>query len=279
MRGKFLAYMTLTALSYQSTSVVKIPVGSGLASTAAPGGELYQPVDIHQALEEVRRMPEFQPPQPSWLDELWKQPWVKQIGQTLEKVFQQFSQVLKGLFSHFNAFNFSHLPDSIRDIFSGFVGFLLVLACLFALYTVLGWLVRLKEKKTNDAQAPPRLLERELLINSEHHYRQARLHAEKQEYDAGLQQLYMATLCLLDERKIAPFEATRTNAEYAALLGKTQLLLNESGNEALKRYFIRMARQFESMRYGLRSTSPGQFETSCTDYQELQSLVSGLSHG
>jgi hypothetical protein len=171
------------------------------------------------------------------------------------------------------------LPDSIRDIFSGFVGFLLVLACLFALYTILGWLVRLKEKRTSDVPPSPRLLERELLVSAEHHYRQALLHAEKQEYDAGLQQLYMATLCLLDERKIAPFEATRTNAEYAILLENTQLSAHDPGKESLGRYFMRMARQFESMRYGLRSTSPGQFETSCADYQELQSLVSGLSHG
>lgn len=278
MRGKFLAYMTLTALSYQSTSATEISTGSALAPSVTPGGEVYQPVDIHQALADVRRMPEFQPPQPSWLDELWKQPWVKQVSQTLGEVFHQISHMLKGLFSHFKAVNLSHLPDSIRDIFSGFVGFLLVLACLFALYTVLGWLVRLKEKRLRIAQPSPRLLERELLVSAEHHYGQARLHADRQEYDAGLQQLYMATLCLLDERKIALFEATRSNAEYATLLGQAQPTVGLD-NETLKRYFVRMARQFEAMRYGLRPTSPGQFETSCTDYQELQSLVSGLSHG
>lgn len=270
--------MTLTALSYQSTSAEKIPMGSGLSSSGGHGGEFYQPVDIHRAMEEVRRMPEFQPPQPNWLDELWKQPWIKQISQTLGKAFHQLGHWLHGLFSHFKAVNLSHLPEGIRDIFSGFVGFLLVLACLFALYTVLGWLVRLKEKKLSAPQSEPRLLDRELLVNSDHHYRQALLSAEQKAYDAGLQQLYMATLCLLDERKIAPFEVTRSNAEYAALLEQSRAGV-VPGNGALKRYFINMARQFEAMRYGLRPISLGQFETSCTDYQALRSLVSGLGHG
>ena len=269
--------MTLISLTNQPASATQSVHGSGLPTAPAGGEAFYQPVDIHRALEQVRQMPEFEPPKPNWLDELWKRPEIRKLS---HQVGDAIHQVLKSLFGWLEKMKppgLSHLPDNIRDIFSGFVGFLLILAGLFALYVLLGWLLRLRER--NEPILPPeaRLLEQVLLVSAEHHYQQALAAAEGEDYEAALKQLYMATLCFLDERKIAPYEATRTNWEYLTLLERSRQPSNP-GDADLKACFERMARQFEAVRYGMQPMSQGQFEKSRSDYQSMQTLAAGWLH-
>lgn len=222
-------------------------------------------------------MPEFQPPKPNWLEEFWKQPMVKKLSHQLGEMFHEAFNSLRQLFSHVSPPGIDHLPDSIRQIFSGFVGFLLVLLGLFALYFFLGWLLRLRERSIEEAPPPARVLDQVVLVNSVHHYRQAQSLADKQDYAEALRHLYMAMLCLLDERKLAPYEATRTNLEYLSLLAQ-----HGSGNQApegLPEHFARLARQFEAVRYGMQSLGAGQFDQSCADYKSLQAVIAaGGSH-
>lgn len=270
--------MTLNNLSSQPHSVVESMTHAGLSVDHAGSSAIYPPIDVHRALQNVRQMPEFQPPQPNWLEELWKQPMVRKLSHEIGHLFQQALKQLLAAMSKLKPTGLSHLPENIRDIFSGFVGFVLVLAGLFVLYLFLGWLLRLKEKSASQPPSEARMLENVVLVNSVHHYQQAQAAAEIGDYEVALKQLYMATLCLLDERKVAPYEATRTNLEYLALLENA----HKTGFQArddMKVSFQRMARQFESVRYGLRPMSAGQFEQSRSDYQAIQGLAEGWING
>jgi hypothetical protein len=270
--------MTLNPLSSQPTPAADSVAHTGLSAANAGMDSLYQPVDVHYALNAVRQMPEFQPHQPNWLEELWKQPLIKKLSHEIGHLFQQSLQRLMAWMSKLTPTGLAHLPENIRDIFSGFVGFILVLVGLFVLYLVLGWLLQLKEKSSHKHSSEVRLLEHMVLVNSVHHYQQAQIAAEIEDYEMALRQLYMATLCLLDERKVAPYEATRTNLEYLALLEQGQdAVANAQG--AMKGSFERMARQFESVRYGLRPISLGQFEQSRSDYQAMQAMAESWVHG
>jgi hypothetical protein len=267
--------MTLNTLSHQPALATQTPVGMGLHGDDA-GSAFYQPVDIHRALNEVREMPEFQPAKPSWLEELGKHPWFKtlshQVGDALHHVFKAIADV----FSHLKPPGLSHLPENIRDIFSGLIGFILVLVGLFAVYLFLGWLLRLKEKKAPPPPPQARLLEQVVLVSSSHHYQQAQLESEKGDFEAALRHLYMAALCLLDEQKVAPYEATRTNLEYQALLAETAGAaggLQGHGKNSVKNCFARLARQFEAVRYGMLPVSREQLGHTRLDYEQLQQLV------
>jgi len=268
--------MTLNTLSHQPTMIPTSAVDAGL--TAEPGSAgFYQPVDIHRALDEVRRMPEFEPVKPSWLDEVWKQPWLKKLSQQVGDALHHVLKAIWDVLSHVKPPGMSHLPENIRSIFSGFTGFLLVLAGLFVLYILLGWLMRWRERQLPVSQPQPRMLEEVVLVNSEHHYQQARQEAEKGDYESALKHLYMAMLCLLDERKLAPYEATRTNLEYLALLEQAKALrtAGPQSGASLKACFTSLARQFEAARYGLQPVTPGQFEHSRGDYEAMVQLVAG----
>jgi hypothetical protein len=269
--------MTLNALSSQPVPATGNVASDGLPISHQGVATFYQPVDMHRALNDVQQMPEFQPAKPSWLDELWKQPLIKKFGHQIGQVIHQALRQVMLWLSKLKPTGLSHLPENIRDIFSGFVGFILVLVGLFALYVLLGWLLRLKEKAFAQTTAPTRLLENVLLVSSTHHYGQAQAAAEASDYETALKQLYMATLCMLDERKVAPYEATRTNLEYSALLGQGQGA-SELGDITLKQSFERMARRFESVCFGLRHISPGQFEQSRSEYQRMQTLAEGWVH-
>jgi hypothetical protein len=273
--------MTLNALSHQPALATQTPVDAGINGDAA-GSAFYQPVDIHRALEEVRQMPEFQPPKPGWLEELGKQPWIKKLGHRVGDALQHIFKAVADAFSHVKPPGLSHLPENIRDIFSGVIGFVLVLMGLFALYVFLGWLLRLKEKKALPPPPQARLLEQVVLVSSAHHYRQAQLESGKGDFEAALRHLYMAALCLLDEQKVAPYEATRTNLEYETLLAKVADVaggVQDNDERSLKDCFARLARQFEAVRYGMLPVSQQQLVHSQSDYENLQQLVGQQAGG
>ena len=289
--------MTLNHLSSQPVSLAETvaPAGwttpsSGMHALGASGAvgtlspSAVPPVDLHPALQTVRQMPEFQPPQPSWLDQLWKQPVFKKLSHEISRLLHQAWTNFWGWLSKLKPVNMKHLPSHMQDWFSVLVGVILILVGLFVLYLVLGWLVRWRENSARKPLPPARFLETVLLVNAEHHYQQAQLAANTGDFEQALRQLYMATLCLLDEQKLAPYEATRTNLEYLALLaeGFTSGRAIKAGQHAgvtvqdasaMQEAFARMARQFESVRFGLRPISLGQFEQSRADYQIMLDMA------
>lgn len=241
----------------------------GLPGTVPGSTPLNTPIDLHRALDDVRHMREFEPPHPNLLDELFKQPWVRELTARLSHQFNEALQHMAHFLSRLKAPGMAHLPENIRDIVSGSIGFIIVLMGLYAFYIVLGWLVRRKQEKIIKTAAEAKVFEQSLLIHSEHHYTQARQAANSGQLEEALRQLYMATLCVLDEQSVVPYQMARTNLEYLEILSQAG---NLSQTE-LKTAFQRLAKQFESSRYGKQAVLPQQFEQSCSDYQTIQQAV------
>lgn len=227
---------------------------------------LGNPVDIHPALDEVRRMGEFQPPQPGLLDELWKQPQIRALSEKLNHALGEVLEALQRLLSQIRPAGMHNLPDNIRDIFSGFVGFIIGLMVLYVFYLGLGWLLRRRQAKFQFTPATPRYFEQEQLISADHHARQANRLSRQGEYASAIRELYLATLCLLDEKQVVPFALARTNREYL-------FELNRKTSSELKTVFQQLARRFEAVRYGHEPMDEATF-TACDQlYQQVEALT------
>ncbi|WP_373532372.1 DUF4129 domain-containing protein [Vampirovibrio sp.] len=255
--------MTIGALNHPT---IQTAAGASTASPTAPltlPGFSGEPVNIHPALEEVRRLPEFQPPSPSPVDEWLKQPWIQKLFKEAGQALEQMLKGIGDIFGRIRPEGIPHLPQNIRDIFSGFIGFLLVLAGLYACYLLITLVLRWQNQKGKPPLEKPRFFEQTLLINSTSHYQQAQQAADKGNYKDGIQALYLATLCLLDETQLMPYELTRTNREY-------QRGLAEQSRLDLKQAFVNLARVFEGIRYGNQTADLAQFQASHQHYQYFQ---------
>lgn len=221
-------------------------------------------IDIHPALKEIRQLPEFQPPTPSPLDALWKHPWIKKwvnlAGQWLDGVLKS----LKKLLDQTTPSLMPDLPQNIRDLFSVFITFVLILAGLYGIYLILTLLLRWQEQKRqkNSPQAP-RFFEESLLINSGHHAENAAMAAQAGDYTRGVRELYMASLCLLDESGLIPYEAARSNLEY-------QQNLAQKTRSDLKSPFQSIANSFERTHYGRQPANALYFERSQMQFKNFQ---------
>lgn len=247
--------------------------GFGLGTKIDPRPALNGPVDIHPALQDVRQLKEFQPPEPGLLDELLKLPIFRQLGQQLELWLKQFINELGRLFSKLAPLGMQHLPENIRSTFNGLIGFILVLMALYALYIILGWLRSLQENRFRKIANQSRIFEELSLINSAHHYQQALEYSKAGQYAEAVRQLYVATLCLLDEAKIVPYQTARSNGEYIDTLSRyslTGLMVEKARTLSLKENFEHLSRCFESFRYGGYPVSEPQFVSSQAAYQAFE---------
>ncbi len=259
------------ALETHSTvhSTIQNPTGLGDSLINAP-------IDLHPALEAVRQMKEFQPPRPGLLDELLKHPLLKQLSAQAEALMNQLTKALQRLFGQVHLPGVANLPDNMRDIFSGFIAFILVLMGLYAFYILLGWLLKIKTRK---AKAVPDVLPgagQALLVSAEHHYAQALKASRKNRYPDAVRQLYLATLCLLDEQSVVPFETARSNLEYIRALAQQSPVDLKQANlkqSDLKAAFIRVAHQFEAARYGNQPVQNEQWQQCEQDYRQLRTQV------
>jgi hypothetical protein len=259
--------MTIGTLNNSTMQAVTDVSSQNSALPSPVDGFTGNAIDIHPALDEVRKLKEFQPVQPSPLDEWLKhQPWLKQITKTFGDILGQFFDGIKHLFGNFHPEGLPHLPQNIRDIFSGLSGFLIALVGLYAFYLFLTFLLQWQERKKSEQPTPARVFEETSLINSQHHYQQAQQAARNHQYAEGIRELYLATLCLLDEKALVPYTVTRTNLEY-------QAQLHETVNPKAETSFTQLAQKFEAMRYGQQEAGSAHFETSDQAFQSLQTSL------
>lgn len=264
--------MTIGTLNNSTAQAVTDVSSTNSALPSPIDGFSGNAIDIHPALEEVRKLKEFQPAQPSPIDEwLKQQPWLKQVTKTFGDLLEQFFDGIKNLFGKFHPEGLPHLPQNIRDTFSGLSGFLIALVGLYAFYLFLTFLLRWQERKKAEQPATTRIFEEILLINSQHHYQQAQQAALNHEYASGIRELYLATLCLLDEKALVPYTIARTNLEY-------QDQLHETASPKVETSFTQVAQKFEAMRYGKQKAGSTQFESSDQAFQSLQTSLS-VSNG
>lgn len=264
--------MTIGTLNNSATQAVADISIQTPSTPSSMEGFTGNAIDIHPAIEEVRKLKEFQPPHPSPLEEwLKQQSWLKQLTKTFGDVLEQLFDSLKRILGNMHPEGLPHLPQNIRDIFSGVSGFLIALVGLYAFYLLLTFLLRLQERQKENKPAPSRLFEAILLINSQHHYQQALQLAQRQEFNLGIRELYLASLCLLDEKALVPYTMTRTNLEY-------QAQLQEAGKPETGTSFQQVAHPFEATHYGKQSAGATQFESSHHAFQSLQVSLS-VPHG
>lgn len=254
-----------------STTGAQTPDTHSVLSGLENAGTVQSPVDLHSHLESIRNMPEFQPPQPGLMDELMKQPLVKELSKELDKYMEGLVSAINKLLMQIRPPGIATMPENIRDLFSGFVGFVLVLLGLYAFYIFLGWLLRKRETQIPADVSESRVLEKTRLISSAYHNQKAHEMAKTGQYDTAVRQLYFALLCLLDEKALVRFEATRTNGEYVRnLSGKASEEMGEG--------FMRLARRFEAAYYGRQHVSADQFAQCEQSYRQIEKLTGG-GHG
>lgn len=244
-----------------------------LPHTALHPDAATQPVNLRPALEEVRRMSEFQPPQPAWTDEIFRHPLVRSILDAIDKGFDQLAKSLYKALNNLKAPGLEHLPENIRDIFNGFLLFCIVLLLLYALYLLLSLLLRLQRERKEKPPAAANA-RKERPVSSAHHHARAEEAARSGHYDLALRELYVATLCLLDERAVAPYAETATSGEYLGRL--SHKIRSESRLQPILSPFERLSWVFETSRYGLQPVSAGTFSAGEADFTRIQEV---FSHG
>lgn len=239
-------------------------------SVIPDGMPLNAPVDIHPALEDVRAMREFQPEEQGWLDHLLNHPAVRQVGERLEGVLQGVLEALNRLLSQVTPPELNHLPQSMLSLFSGFIGFILILMGLYVFYMLLTYVLHMQERRVKPPAQEARTFDQTLLVSAAHHKQQAADHARSGQFDEAVRQLFLAALCLLDETAMVPFEWTRTNREYLEALAPEP-------TRPLQGPFRELSRMFEAVRYGNRHADAGQYAACEARMQELE--TEGARHG
>lgn len=228
------------------------------------------PVNLQSALDEIRYMKEFQPPQANPLENLLEQPSLKELGQKISHAFTTLLDALARLLSKAHVPKAYHLPEAIKDIFSGFIGFMLVLAGLFTLYLLLGWILRLTDRAEQAKKKEIRIFDDTLLTDSAQHAKDAQRYAQEGNYTEGIRQWYLALLCLLDETQVVPFSKTRSNLEYRDLM--------LASPDQWSGLFEHLAHQFERVRYGQVPGEKSQFQQCQHWYEQLKQGVAKASH-
>lgn len=252
-----------------------------------------QPTDIHAALRDIQKLPEFQPPTENWLDTLAKQPFFQTMRDAFDRLFERFLESLRQIFSHFHLPAIRQQPGTVETVFHGFVGFIMLLLALYTLYWVLSWFLQRQGAKLPLAAPPERLFEETRLVHSKHHAAQAQEAAAQGQYQEGIRQIYFATLCLLDETTIVPFEKTCSNGEYVAHLSRMPMTGSQASHaqsieprspglsvpgvsastSSLSPLFATLATSFEGSHYGKRVVGAVAFQQCEATYQQFHQLV------
>ena len=228
-----------------------------------PGGESFNaPVDIHGALAEVRRLNEFAPSKPDWLGEALSDPLIKRLVEGAEKSLQGLLDAVGQMLARIRPAALDNLPDNILSLFSGFIGFLIILVLMYGFYVLLGWFIARRGMRTQPPLPAVTASERLLLVNAGHHHAQAQAHAKAQRYDAAVRELYLASLCLLDQTRAVAYDPSLTNRAYLAAL---QSVTNQSVRPA----FAHLSGAFEAVRYGARPMDANAWAEALDRYQRL----------
>lgn len=246
-------------------------LGNLLPGMAAPAGAAVthgvpvinpdSPVDIHPALEAVRRMPEYQPPKPGWMEEAMKDPAIRHAVEAAQNAINDFFEHLRRAIQSAVPHGAGDLSGSVLNIISYVLVMILMVLLMFGLYLLLSSLRRLMDRDRGDAAGEAPAPGPAVLVNSEFHKQEAERLAQRGDYEGAVRQMYLATLCLLEENKLVPFDATRTDGEYAEALSA----LSQLPSAELPAHFAALAGYFERIRYGGRAADAGGFDGYCKD--------------
>ncbi len=230
------------------------------------------PVDIHDMLLRLQQSNEFPAPnQKSWLDTL-----LEQLSPYYQKALDNFLQVsLRALEAFLRQFS-GFLPKGTRapsqeqllqlmTYATIALGVLVGLLVIYIGYQLFQRWQRTQRKNSGTAVLMKETADGSLLISARFHLQAACEAASLQDFSGAIRQLFLSTLCLLDEHQLIAFETNRTNAEYQTRLS----LLAVQENTSLATQFAAIARPFEEVRYGGVLGSGPRYEASLAEYNRL----------
>jgi hypothetical protein len=224
-----------------------------------------KPVDIGPAVESVRQSGAFEPPQPeSPIASLKNIPEIRAFFDWLQDAIDALMNHLLGWFSPLNIPIAEESTGLLSDVYTYTVIGLLIFIATVLLYLTLSLIRKLLIRPPSSPKAPRKTADGTELLNSQRHLQQAQVLAKTHAYNQAIHQLYLAMLCHLDETHVVPFETTRTNLEYLAVL-KHQPAPQRAESFGL------IARAFESVHYGRQTKGE-------SDYRACQSAYGTSAH-
>src|SRR5262249_42705951 len=140
--------------------------------------------------------------------------WVLVVQKAVSDFFEHLRRALQAAVPH----GMGDFSIPVLNLISYILIVILIVLAMVGLYFLLSAIKRLLERDrgmpAEDAPAPVI----SALVNSQFHQKEAERLAQTGDYPGAVRQMYLATLCLLEENKLLPFDATRTDGEYAEAL-------------------------------------------------------------
>lgn len=227
----------------------------------------HDPVDIHGALETVRQSNEFKPnAEQDPLEQLRNHPQVREFLDALQSTLETMVDAIRSFFSELPIPKPNADAAFLDQVFIYALYGVMVFLLLFVFYVLLV-VARQFLMHRRKSVLPSRVTSEGVLLESvQAHRSRATALADAQQFGPAVHQLYLATLCLLDESRRVPFETYRTNREYLEEPG-----LADSPASA-RSDFSTVARQFEAVHYGHLPLEEGDY-TACRDaFESLLAL-------
>lgn len=246
------------------------PPWQGLGGNSFGGNNKNGPVDVHEALYQVRQSPRFHPPSKSPLEEInpslyhQLQHLASQIQEMIQYLFQQVRQFLQSLLPGQMSGETSH-AISLALEYALILFSLLMAAVLF--YLFLSFIKRLmartdrNRKKTNSSDLTGFFT----TPNSTEYLQRAGASASRAEYNQAVRFTYLALLALLAERRLILATPSRTNAEYLQDL--------KPHTAGIIQPFQNIAFLFERMKYGRQDTFSGDYNKALSTYQIIENAT------
>jgi hypothetical protein len=242
--------------------------------------------DIHSGIHQVQQMEAFRPKAPGLLESMLARfPRLQALVNTLGHQWENLLDTLRQNILQFGKQLTSFLPEQIQHLFSFVMTVLVLMVGLIVLYWLLGILLHWKKDKTTTAlqATQPASSSENSLQDTASHYQRALLLAEQSCYSSAIRQLYLASLCVLQEKQQVVIKANQTSGDVLQTLraifpdspaGKKNQ--DNTQSQVLLHSFSCLARQFERSHFGSGLAGMGMFQQCLTHFEELKAVyVSG----
>ncbi|MBX2860432.1 MAG: DUF4129 domain-containing protein [Vampirovibrio sp.] len=259
-----------------------------MTMTVPPAQESHQvvnppqsPVDMGDALEQVRQMPEFKQTveAPSIWDGL--EPYLANIREWIDNFFKRVGNMMPDI----------PLPEEVNTNISGIQSILetilISLVCLTAVAVVFlllryGRINWLRKRPASSLPTSPKMTDDGVLLKTAvHHLETAKQYASSGNYNNAVRQVYFASLCTLDETGTVPFQTGRTNGEYlTAITQKISSASHESAGykkATAPSEFKQVCSIFEANQYGGYTANKDSVDSCLNAYQALKTGLTNES--
>lgn len=235
-------------------------------------------IDIHHGIEQVQNMAGFQQNKPDFWDEVLNSSAAKSFLKVLSEQGDAWLDSLKKLLLSLRVPLAEFLPVQMQHVFSMMLMGLMLALVLFLSYLLLGFFTRGRgrgrpsdnHQRLTDGSHPSRLQARQAYEG------QASWYSKQRDYQHAIHQLYLASLCLLNERQWLTVEEAQTNqdiVEKATLAARTFSSKEDAHSLRPIEHLVSIVTVFESSYFGSREVEAHSFEQCWLQYHQLCEMV------